>query len=87
MDLAAEMGELVDPFRWLTEEQSYRLDAKTQTQVADEIADLYKALLYLCHKLGIDAVDSTFRKIEKMGNKYPASLCKGKALKYTEYVP
>ncbi len=85
MDLAAEVGELVDPFRWLTEEQSYHLDEKTLAQVRDEIGDVFKAILYLSHKLGIDPVEATYEKIKKMDRKYPATACRGKAGKYTAY--
>ena len=49
MDLASEAGELLDLFRWMTEEQSYHLDAKTQDEVSDEIADVFKAVLYLSY--------------------------------------
>jgi NTP pyrophosphatase (non-canonical NTP hydrolase) len=85
MDLAAETGELVDPFRWLTEEQSYELDPATLQEVKDEIADVFKIILYLSYKLGIDPIEATYQKIEKMKQKYPAHACRGKALKYTAY--
>lgn len=85
MDLASEMGELVDPFRWLTEEQSYHLDAKTLEQVRDEIGDVFKTLVYLSCKLGIDPIDAASKKLDKMEQKYPADTCRGKALKYTAY--
>lgn len=85
MDLAAEVGELIEPFRWLTEEKSSELDAKTLDEVRDEIGDVFKILLHLSHKLGIDPVQATHDKIEKMRLKYPAERCKGKAKKYTAY--
>jgi dCTP diphosphatase len=85
MDVAAEAGELVDPFRYLTEEQSYQLDEKTLQEVKDEIGDVFKAILYLSSKLNIDPVQAAFEKLEKMEKKYPAEACRGKALKYTAY--
>ena len=85
MDLAAEVGELIEPFRWLTEEQSRHLDAKTLSEVADEIGDVLKTLLNLAHKLGIDPLEATAQKLEKLKQKYPVSACRGKALKYTAY--
>lgn len=87
MDLAAEMGELVEPFRWLTEEQSYELNAATLQEVKDEIADVFKTLLYLSYKLGIDPIEATYQKLEKMKEKYPIDACRGKSLKYTTYGP
>lgn len=85
MDLASEAGELLDLFRWLTEEESYNLDAMTRQEVADEIADVFKAILYLSQKLGIDPIESTHQKLEKLKRKYPADRCRGSALKYTAY--
>lgn len=85
MDLAAETGELVELFRWLTEEQSRELDQKTLQEVRGEIADIYKCIIYLSYKLGIDPIEATYQKLEKMKQKYPVEACRGKALKYSAY--
>ena len=44
MALAAETGELLEVFQWLTEEQSRGLDARAHAAVSEEIGDV---LLYL----------------------------------------
>lgn len=85
MDLAAETGELVELFRWLTEEQSRHLNEKNLQEVKSEIGDVFKIIVYLSHKLGIDPIEATYETIEKMKQKYPVEVCKGKALKSTEY--
>lgn len=85
MDLASEAGELLDLFRWMTEEQSYHLDPKTYQEVRDEVADVFKAILYLSHRLKIDPIEATLQKFEKMKKKYPADISRGKALKHTAY--
>ncbi len=85
MDLASEVGELVDPFRWLTEEESKNLDEKTRASVEDEIGDIFLVLQYLSHKLGINPEKSAHKKLEKIRKKYPADLSRGKNLKYTAY--
>jgi dCTP diphosphatase len=85
MDLAAETGELVEPFRWLTEQQSYELNAQTLQEVKDEIADVFKIIIYLSYKLGIDPIEATYQKLEKMNRKYPIDACRGKSFKYTTY--
>ena len=85
MDLAAEVGELIEPFRWLTESQSFQLDDKALENVKDEIGDVLKIVLYLSHKLGIDPLEVTEQKLVKMAKKYPINRCRGKALKYTYY--
>lgn len=85
MDLASEAGELLDLFRWISEEQSYHPDRQTLQEIQDEIADVFKAILYLSHKLNIDPIEAAFQKFEKMKQKYPADKCRGKSLKYTAY--
>ncbi len=85
MDLASEAGELLDLFRWVSEEQSYHPDPKTMQAVRDEIADVFKAILYLSHKLKIDPIEAAYQKFEKMKQKYPVDKCRGKPLKYTAY--
>jgi len=85
MDIASEVGELIEPFRWLTEEQSANLDPKTLQEVRDEIADVFIVLVYLAHLLEIDPLEAAHAKLEKIGQKYPAHLCRGKSDKYTSY--
>lgn len=86
IDLASEIGELVEPFRWLTEEQSYHLDPKTRENVRDEIGDVFRVLVYLSYKLGIDPIQASTKKLSKMEQKYPEEASRGKTLKYTEYL-
>jgi dCTP diphosphatase len=85
MDLAAEVGELVEPFRWLTEQESYDLDEKTLQSVKEELGDVFRIVVYLAHQLGIDPIEAASNKLEEMDKKYPVDQCYGKALKYTEY--
>ncbi len=85
MNLACEVGELIEPFRWLTEKQSGELDQKNLQAVQEEIGDVLMVLLHLSHTLGIDPVQAAHNKLAKMGEKYPAEQCRGKALKYTAY--
>lgn len=85
MDLASEAGELLDLFRWISEEKSYHPDPETLSDIRDEVADVFKAVLYLAYKLNIDPIEATHQKIEKMKQKYPADQCRGKSLKYTAY--
>ena len=54
MALVVEAGELVEPFQWLTEEQSLRLDSKQRCHVQNEVADVFIYLIRLADKLGID---------------------------------
>lgn len=85
MDLGSEIGELLDHYRWLTEEQSYIHDEKALSEIRDEIADIFIVLIYLAHKIGVHPIDASFDKLLKIEKKYPVDLCRGKALKYTAY--
>lgn len=85
MDLASEAGELLDLFRWMSGEESYQPDPQTMQAIRDEVADVFKAILYLSYKLKIDPIEATYQKFEKMKEKYPVEKCRGKALKYTAY--
>ena len=85
IDLASEVGEILDHFKWVTEEQSYQFDEETHQKVKEEIGDAFKSLIYLASKLGIDPVKAASEKLDKMELSYPIEMCKGKCLKYTAY--
>ena len=84
MALSVEVAELVENFQWLTEEQSRKLDAKTQESVRREIADVLLYLIRLGDQLGIDPVDAAQRKIVENAQKYPVEKSRGNRKKYTE---
>jgi len=84
MCLAAEAGELLENFQWLTEQQSRELPPARRAAVEEEIGDVALCLLNLADKLGIDIVDAAGRKLEKNKVKYPVHKAKGRADKYTE---
>jgi NTP pyrophosphatase (non-canonical NTP hydrolase) len=85
MALAAEAGELLEQFQWLTETQSEALPEKTHAAVREEIADVLLYLLRLSDRLGIDPVAAAANKIKVNARKYPAEQVRGRAEKYTEY--
>ena len=84
MALAAESGELLEIFQWLTEEQSRALDPKAQAKATEEIADILLYLVRLGDQLGIDPVAAAQQKLVENGRKYPVEKARGKATKYTE---
>ncbi len=84
MCLAAEVGELLEQFQWLTEQQSRNLPPERRAAVDEEIGDVTICLLNLADKLGIDPLDAAGRKLEKNKLKYPVHKAKGRADKYTE---
>ena len=84
MALSAEVGELIEAFQWLTQEQSRNLDAKAHEAVGAEIADVLLYLVRLADQLGIDPVAAAQRKLVENERKYPVEKARGNAKKYTE---
>lgn len=85
MALAAEAGELLEIFQWLTPEQSQSLDQKKREDLADELGDILIYLVRLSSVSQIDLLAAAKVKLEKNKQKYPATRVKGDARKYTEY--
>ncbi|HXF77742.1 MAG TPA: nucleotide pyrophosphohydrolase [Usitatibacter sp.] len=84
MALAAESGELLEVFQWLTEEQSRRLDTRARSAAADEIADVLLYLVRLADKLGLDPIAEAKRKLAENEKRYPADKARGSSRKSTE---
>ena len=82
MALAAEAGELLEHFQWLTPAQASDLPAGTREEVALECADVLLYLLRLCDKLGIDLAAAADRKLALNAKKYPVEKSRGKMTKY-----
>jgi dCTP diphosphatase len=82
MALAGEVGELVEHFQWLTEEQSRNLSPEVKDAVALEMADVLLYLVRLADKLDVDLAAAADRKIALNARKYPVERFKGSARKY-----
>ena len=85
MALAAETGELMEHFQWLTEAQSRELDPSQRELVAAELADVLLYLLRLGDRLGVDLKTAAERKIAVNEKRYPVDRVRGSAKKYSEY--
>lgn len=77
MALSGEVGELLEHFQWLTEEQSAALPAQRLREVELEMADVLLYLIRLADQLGVDLIDAASRKIDMNAAKYPADQCRG----------
>ena len=84
MALAAEAGELLENFQWLTEEQSRKPAPETLAAASGEIADVLLYLIRLSDKLGIDPIAAAQAKIVANAEKYPVDKARGNARKYTD---
>ena len=85
MALAGEVGELLELFQWLTEEQSKNLTREQRKAVEEEVADVFLYLLRLADRLGVDLLEAAKNKITINEQKYPVDKVKGSSKKYTEY--
>ncbi|WP_205665062.1 nucleotide pyrophosphohydrolase [Caldimonas tepidiphila] len=74
MALTGEVGELVEVFQWLTEEQSKTVgsDPKTAQAVREELADVLLYLVRLSSVLGVDLNEAVTAKLALNAQKYPA---------------
>jgi len=80
--LAVEAAELLEPFQWLTDEQSRSLAPEARAAVEEELADVLLYLVRLADKLDIDLAVAARAKIEKNGAKYPVAKARGTSRKY-----
>jgi dCTP diphosphatase len=85
MALSVEVAEIVEHFQWLTEEQSRNPPPETLAELQEEIGDVLIYLTELAEKLGTDPVEAAKVKLEINNKRYPATLVRGKADKYTKY--
>ena len=85
MALAAEGGELLEHFQWLTEAQSQALSEPKRAAVAMELADVLIYLLRLSERLGIDLLAAAYRKIQLNEQRYPVEQVRGDARRAEEY--
>ncbi|MBA3596801.1 MAG: nucleotide pyrophosphohydrolase [Methylibium sp.] len=84
MALSGEVGELVEHFQWLTEDESRHLPPEKLQAVGEEVGDVLLYLVNLAARLGIDAVDCATRKQVQNGLKYPVGQAYGSRAKYSE---
>jgi NTP pyrophosphatase (non-canonical NTP hydrolase) len=80
--LAVEAAELLEPFQWLTDEQSRSLAPETRAAVEEELADVLLYLVRLADKLDVDLAAAARAKIVRNGEKYPVEKARGSSRKY-----
>ena len=86
MALAAEAGELMEPFLWVSPEEARRLaaDPSRQPRIADELADVVVYALQFANMAGIDLSAAITAKMAANAAKYPVERARGRSDKYTE---
>ncbi len=84
MALAAEAGELLEIFQWLTDQQAQAIvESEADLQlVRDEVADILIYLVRTADVLGISLDDAVETKLQHNEDKYPVEIARGSANKY-----
>lgn len=84
--ISTEANELLDIFRFKSEEQMRELfqNEKTREHIEEEVADTFFFLLRFAQMYDLDLSKCVQNKLKKNDFKYPVDKIKGKNLKYTE---
>jgi len=84
--LSTESNELLQMFRFKTDEESSALLSKSERREAieDELADVLFFLLRFSSRANVDLSQAFRRKLAKNALKYPVDLARGSNLKYSE---
>lgn len=85
MALVGEVGELVEHFQWLSDDESRRLSEAKRDAVALEMADVFIYLLRLATKLDVDLLETAQRKTSLNEQRYPVDKVRGSARRAEEY--
>ncbi len=76
--ISLESAELLEAFLWKSPE-NVLVD-----KVREELADVLNYAFQMADKYGLDIKEIMLSKIKKNAEKYPVSMAKGSAKKYTE---
>lgn len=81
-----EAAELLEHFRFQSEEQAMALltEPTTKKAIEEELADIFFFLLRFSQRFDIDLGAALTRKMAISAEKYPVELSKGINLKYTQ---
>ena len=76
MALAAEVGELLEHFQWLTPDQSTSIKDNPEAlhAVCDEIADVVIYLARLADVLDIDILEAAHKKVDRNADRFPPTI-------------
>jgi NTP pyrophosphatase (non-canonical NTP hydrolase) len=82
--IAAEAGELMQPFVWKSPEQAEQIAVAKKPEIENEIADVAILLFELAHNLGISLEEAMLAKLARNELRYPVEKARGSNAKYNE---
>jgi len=73
MSIAIEAAELMEPFQWLSNEESQALvkEPKAQAEAADELADILIYCLSFANQADIDISEAVLAKLARNQTRFP----------------
>ena len=80
--LIVEAAELLEPFQWMTDDQSRSLAPGQLEAVAAEMSDVLLYLVQMASVLRIDLIAAAQAKMRANELKYPVDLARGNSTKY-----
>jgi NTP pyrophosphatase (non-canonical NTP hydrolase) len=84
--ISLEAAEVLEPFVYKSEKQVEEImNGKKRTDIEDELADVFWAVLVFAERYNIDLSNAFKEKMKKTELKYPANKVRGSNKKYTEY--
>lgn len=73
MSLVSESAELMQHFRWCSEEASRHLSPEVRQEVEDELGDVLINVVALATELNIDLLQAARKKLAEIGERFPTS--------------
>lgn len=83
--LVVEAAELLEPFQWLTPEESLNLPEHKREAVRQEMADVLIYLVSLANLMQVDLLEAAQDKLAINARKYPVEKARGSCAKYDEF--
>ncbi|WP_395685788.1 MazG-like family protein [Caenimonas koreensis] len=84
MAISIEAAELLEPFRWASDDEAKRIAEANKAHIAEEIADVLILLTYLAHDMSIDVEQAVSAKLKANAQKYPVESFRGSSRKYSD---
>jgi NTP pyrophosphatase (non-canonical NTP hydrolase) len=82
--IAAEAGELMQPFVWKNHAQAEDIAREKHAYLAEEVADVAILLFEFADNLGIPVEDAILAKLARNEERYPVGKSRGSNAKYDE---
>jgi len=82
--IAAEAGELMQPFVWKSPEQAEQIAVTKKAEIENEMADVAILLFEFAHNLGISLEEAMLAKLARNELRYPVEKARGSNAKYNE---